>query len=450
MSTHRANDSTTQPPCAWPGRKGVPPEQQLLGLAKPKQMPAKIIQDGPVNRSVAILPGLGLSPPPRLGLPGKPTMGLPGKPMMGLPTKPTMGLPMKPTNLISKSSQEALFVPLNEACGAKPSSWKVSDSSLSCVPEHHFLERTHRFISNTSATVVSTRISDCLRDFSIEAKYDDDKAKATCKNKLMDKYRITLFRGRGDYEHGVIVEVQRRSGSSVSFMRDCRAILDAADGEIVDERPSYEVPPIPEALKKVDIPICMPNSTTIAAGLLKKHDNESKILGTELLCFDTDYTKTDMKTALAITKSIFDEKSSILQTITPIIETPKFEQNEDDSYEKLYFLTLQLFNNLVYAAKEGGILLEIVYKYSWFMDKFVPLLIDIIKNCASQLQVATLAAKTLNCLASASAELRNTTERLGVSSMYMDISHYASCHHADLAQECLEFKTFPSSQPLNI
>mmetsp|Transcript_12405 Transcript_12405/g.15511 ORF Transcript_12405/g.15511 Transcript_12405/m.15511 type:complete len:455 (+) Transcript_12405:132-1496(+) len=454
MSTQRANDSTTQPRCAWPGRPGMPPEQQLIGLAKPKKMSTKIIEDGPVNRSVAILPSLGLIPPPRLGLPGKPTMGLPGKPMIGLPTKPTMGLPTKPTTgLVSKTrqdSQDILFDPQNEDRGAKPSNWKVSDSSISCVPEHHFLERTHRFISHTSATVVSTRISDYLRDCSIEAKYDDNKAKAICKNKSMDKYRITLFRGRGEYEHGVIVEVQRRSGSSVSFMRDCRAILDAADGELFDDKPSCEVPPIPEALKSVDIPISMPDSTTVAAGLLKKHDSESKILGTEILCFGTDCTKTDPKTALATTKSIFDEKSSIFQEIINIIETPKFEQNEDCSYEKLYFLNLQLFYNLVNVAKEGSILVDIVYKYRWFTEKLVPLLINVIRNCPSRIQDATVAAKTLNCLASASDEMRNMAKRLDVSSMYMDVSHYASCHHADFAQECLEFKTLFSPQPLNI
>ena len=46
------------------------------------------------------------------------------------------------------------------------------------------------------------------------------------------EFRIRLYRGRGEYKHGIIVEVQRRSGFNLSYMHDVYAILDAAEGKL--------------------------------------------------------------------------------------------------------------------------------------------------------------------------------------------------------------------------
>eukprot|EP00586_Coscinodiscus_wailesii_P015005 CAMPEP_0172506726 /NCGR_PEP_ID=MMETSP1066-20121228/197688_1 /TAXON_ID=671091 /ORGANISM="Coscinodiscus wailesii, Strain CCMP2513" /LENGTH=462 /DNA_ID=CAMNT_0013283887 /DNA_START=147 /DNA_END=1535 /DNA_ORIENTATION=- len=457
MSARQANDSATQSPCPWPGRPGAPTEtEKILGLSKPMKMPSKIIEDAPVNRSVAMLPQLGLITPPKVGLLSKPSMGLPMKPVMGIPsktcigqpsrpstnlnTKPAVGLPWKPPmERHSQSKHQDFIIPSNDMWAAKPSNWKVLDSSLSCVPEHYFLERTHRFISSTPATVVSTRISDCLRDCSIEAKFDNAKAKAICKNKSMDKYRINLFRGRGDYKHGVIVEVQRRTGSSVTFMRDCRIILDAADGEVFDDKPSCEMPPVPEKLKRENI-VCPMSDSTIAIRLFENHGIETRILGAELLCFSTDCTKTDLKTAIAATRNILDEKSSAFNVITTVIEDYECLQNENESYEKLFFLSLQLLNNLVSIARRHSILHDIMINYSWFTETFIPILFDVMKNCYSKLQVATIATKTLNSLASASDEFSSKVKELEKSCMFIDVSKNAPYHHAEFAQECSHFK----------
>jgi hypothetical protein len=85
-----------------------------------------------------------------------------------------------------------------------------------------------------------------LRDRSIEATYSGGgtgggAAKAKCVTSDGVDFRVRLYRGRNAYRHGIIVEVQRRFGSSFAFHRDTQAILDAAVGG----KGSAAVPAVP-------------------------------------------------------------------------------------------------------------------------------------------------------------------------------------------------------------
>ena len=57
------------------------------------------------------------------------------------------------------------------------------------------------------------------------------KAKAKCVSKDNVEFNVRLFKGKNQFDHGVIVEVQRRQGFSVFYHRDAVAILDAAEGK---------------------------------------------------------------------------------------------------------------------------------------------------------------------------------------------------------------------------
>lgn len=125
-----------------------------------------------------------------------------------------------------KQQQDAQSKPPKGGFERRPFLWTLS--SVPTLPEFHSLERTAVFVPTTIPSDVSSRISVILRERSIEAQYDDAKAKVKCTTAEGVDFRIRLYRGRGRYSHGIIVEVQRRFGTSLVFHNDTISILDGA------------------------------------------------------------------------------------------------------------------------------------------------------------------------------------------------------------------------------
>jgi len=159
-----------------------------------------------------------------------PTMIMPSlKPLPTMPPSAMMGhqgggsaatidtSPMKVVQQKQKQVKTTRFV------------WNLS--SAPSLPEFHPLERTAVFIPHSIPSDIAPRISSILRERSIEAQYDDSKAKVKCTTEEGVDFRIRLYRGRGRYNHGIIVEVQRRFGTSLVFHNDTQAILDSAEGK---------------------------------------------------------------------------------------------------------------------------------------------------------------------------------------------------------------------------
>jgi hypothetical protein len=154
------------------------------------------------------------------------------------------------------------------------SNWDVHDSKLSAIPPLHppIPPNCMTYIGDTSSTpsIIASRISECLRKRSIVVEYVSDGAtpNATCLNQDGVLFEVCLYQGgkgtitgqrRGkyvddsmnstldvtfgsassptnrsamaDFSHGVIVECMRIRGDTISFHRDCRAILSSARGD---------------------------------------------------------------------------------------------------------------------------------------------------------------------------------------------------------------------------
>lgn len=161
-----------------------------------------------------------------------PTMIMPS--LGPLPTMPeTRSSVVKPTvfqkrDLVSSETIQKLELRRSETKSTL-FSWKLS--AVPVLPELHSLEKTATFVPNALPIEVSSRISDVLRERSIEAQYENEKAKVKCTTVEGVDFRIRLYRGRGRYNHGIIVEVQRRFGNSYVFHSDTQAILDGAQGK---------------------------------------------------------------------------------------------------------------------------------------------------------------------------------------------------------------------------
>lgn len=118
-----------------------------------------------------------------------------------------------------------------DVTSARP--WNVQDESVPILPQFHPLDRSAVFVLGTTAPVIAERIQNVLRERSIAAAYDTEGAKVKCLNKDNVDFRIRLYRGRGEFQNGFIVEVQRRDGFVLGYHMDVFAILDAAEGKEV-------------------------------------------------------------------------------------------------------------------------------------------------------------------------------------------------------------------------
>ena len=190
---------------------------------------------------------------------------------------------------------------------APPAIWTPSE--LRTVPAFYPLEKSSRLVEDDTAAAVAARLSNCLRQMSIHAVYDNDTACLwTSENVEM---HLSLWKTPPTSpQQGIVVELQRRSGDSIAFHRYSRTILDAALGLLdmdvleIDDDIIYS--------KKVQRLLMMElrnsadkeehetavQAIEIAHGLLMKDRMDARVLGLESLCLLTDPRKTGFITSM--------------------------------------------------------------------------------------------------------------------------------------------------------
>lgn len=159
------------------------------------------------------------------------------------------------------------------AAGKSGALWDIQDKDVHTLPEFHPLETTAVFVPNSFAPDVAGRVSDVLRTRSIAATFDNSKAKVSCISEDGVDFRIRLYRGKGKFSHGIIVEVQRRFGFSMSFHVDTVAILDAAEGKVGAAPVPVAIPPayVPTSQEAAPpLPQTSLSSLKIASEMLSK------------------------------------------------------------------------------------------------------------------------------------------------------------------------------------
>jgi len=124
-------------------------------------------------------------------------------------------------------------------------SWNVDDLNLNPKPDFYPLEQTATFVPHCKPSEVASRVADFLLERNVNATFNGLKAKAKCVSKDNVEFNVRLYKGQKQFDHGVIVEVQRRYGFSVYYHRDAIGILDAAEGKVPLEpleEPSFHFP----------------------------------------------------------------------------------------------------------------------------------------------------------------------------------------------------------------
>eukprot|EP00566_Odontella_aurita_P013412 CAMPEP_0113561832 /NCGR_PEP_ID=MMETSP0015_2-20120614/20193_1 /TAXON_ID=2838 /ORGANISM="Odontella" /LENGTH=449 /DNA_ID=CAMNT_0000463667 /DNA_START=91 /DNA_END=1437 /DNA_ORIENTATION=+ /assembly_acc=CAM_ASM_000160 len=378
-----------------------------------------IEEEQPMMRSVAVIgapssAARALCPPPSLGRAAPNSTGLP-------PSLKRNGL----GGILKKSDGPQLSkAPVGlghsqlKSKGRRESyrTWKVS--SVESLPDDFPLERTSRHIPDADAPVVSARISDCLRDRSIEAKYDDLKAIAKCRTQDFVSFKIRLFSGREDVEGGgIIVEVQRRKGSSHCFMKDCRAVLSAAEGgsadNVEDETMIYLKRPVSDmaCLKGVQVSDDNTEQDIETPKRLLSDDNyDSHILGMESVEKLTNPLHAAPEVVVLAAKSVIlpvtspeirDSISNLLKhgCLRPDEAVLTGPEGDNDFNEQMHHLALTSVLNAVRATAKDGTLADAVSQQSdWFSHVLIPALVEDIRNAPDRAHDARTAIECLKSL----------------------------------------------------
>ena len=229
-----------------------------------------------------------------------------------------------------------------------PFRWRLAE--VPTLPEFHPLERTAVFVENSSPSEVSSRISTVLRQRSIEASYDDEKAKVRCRTCAGVDFRVRLYRGRGNYNHGIIVEVQRRFGYSIDFHSDTKAILEAAEG-----LPTPPPPPNANNIPLVsDVDDDYDETSTSGASSLKMiskmlghagHDSHHLALQTLLSL--TDAHKMGSSTARSVATELLKPENEVGTKLVDYI----ISQHDEDEVFNLQVMALTILANALSAVR---------------------------------------------------------------------------------------------------
>jgi hypothetical protein len=311
---------------------------------------------------------------------------------------------------------------------ALPPCWQVKTDALEMASFP--LEHTHREIPGVEAEEVCSRISEALRVLSIEAEFDDEKAKAKCRTSDYACFRIRLYAG-SDEGQPVIVECQRRSGPGMSFMQSCRAILCAAEGKtLTSEASKKKVPPFMKCpvanmkcLQGVKPPSAADREAELAsalnkaAELLHKDQHDSCVLGMEHLCVLTDPLKTCPETAMKASKIIVvsgdDDTYNIREEMTALLErdgvSPDFDHADvgQNHADRLRHVALLVFSNSLALIAKDGSLESAIQQDEWFDEFLIPNLMDQVRCAKTSPNNASVATCCLNSLMSCSTVARS-------------------------------------------
>ena len=266
-----------------------------------------------------------------------------------------------------------------------PKGWNLTEAPT--LPEFFPLERTAVFVPDVpkdKADVVATRVSNMLRELSIDATYDNVKAKAKCMTAENVDFRVRLFRGRNQYNHGIIVEVQRRFGFSVDFHNQTTAILDAAKGKIPRIPPSVTgLPEMSDSEDEYDASVSS-CSLEFVSKMLNHPAYDARSLGLKTLSALTDPIKMGHTTARKVSMALFEPGSDVGAKVVEIVQDDTVDPDETFGLRLMAMTTL--CNGI--QAVSGDI-----SAYVW--DKLRPTFIKILRSASDNPQMAYLATRSI-------------------------------------------------------
>jgi len=325
--------------------------------------------------------------PSRKVAPGGSGAGISFAPMA--PSFAPMGMDMSSMNARPQKAaaiSQPLHMQQRQHTSATPFRWRLAE--VPTLPEFHPLERTAVFCEHTSASEVTSRVSSILRKLSVEASYDDDKAKVKCVSASGVEFRVFLYRGRREYSHGIIVEVQRRFGYSMDFEEITRAILDAAQGlpaAAISAATTGYLPMVVDDEEDVPPPPSGASSLRMISMMFGNQGYDSDYLALQTLASLTDASRMGAATAKSVSTELLVPGNEVGTKLTQLIV-----KNPSDDLVNLQVLALTILANALSAIK--GKISEDLH------EAVRPKLVQVLENATeSNILLAQQAARYIEC-----------------------------------------------------
>lgn len=283
-----------------------------------------------------------------------PTMIMPS--LGPLPTMPPTSRALRSarmTKLLEARKPKLLDSSKYKLKGFDKESWSWTHSHVPVLPESHNLERTSAFIPNANPIKVAAGISDVLRQRSIEAHYENGKAKVKCTTVEGVDFLVHLYRGRGRYSHGIIVEVRRMFGTSYVFHNDTQAIFDGAQGKTRAPLASNNLPKVSDGDQESEDTPSSASSLEMVAKMMRLPGFDSQYLGLQMLSPLVTAERLSPSMARAVASSLLNDDSEVgLKVLNYIIKdinttgkketTPDvFEDDDEDEGDDENFMILR-------------------------------------------------------------------------------------------------------------
>mmetsp|Transcript_6465 Transcript_6465/g.9522 ORF Transcript_6465/g.9522 Transcript_6465/m.9522 type:complete len:394 (+) Transcript_6465:66-1247(+) len=225
--------------------------------------------------------------------------------------------------------------------------WDLRDAPT--LPEFHPLDRASVFCPHTSVDVVANRIAKTLYERSVEGNFDNEKAKVKCLTSYNVEFRIFVYRGQDHYSHGVIVEVQRRSGASVLFVQDSQAILDAVQGKIPAalRESDAEAPLVSDTEDDNDDAKVALSSLNFVEKMLAYERSDATLLGLQTLSSLTDPAKMGAGTSSSVSTALVTDGNVVGGKVFNMITTRRPNEDElDEQYDLAVSITANVLRNV--------------------------------------------------------------------------------------------------------
>jgi len=202
-------------------------------------------------------------------------------------------------------------------------------------------------------------------------------------------FRICLlYQGRSGFQHGIIVEVQRRFGTSLHFHSDAQAILDdVMQGKTPAPVQKNVLPEVSD--EDSDMDECPPppsgsSSLAMVERMLAFPGFDAQYLGLQTLSALVDPDKMSPQTARRTAQALLKAQSAVGEEILGYITTRK---TNNESHNRLRIMAL--VGILVNSTKASGIIPD------FFRLALRPVLLDDLMDAKANPLAALLAAKCM-------------------------------------------------------
>jgi len=312
------------------------------------------------------------------------------------------------------------------------------------VPVWYHLDRNYKVVTGFDVHVIAQEIVKVNKNMGVDAKYNSAKGTALLFTPDSVEIAINLFQEK----KGIVVEVQRRDGDSVSFHKYCRCILLASSGELDHSQLLDTLKPdlpLPENFGTADNARIDPakEALTVTAGLLCKEEYDALSLGMEGLVSMTDLTMSGSAVALLSSRAVLMEnddeaQSTIHKKILEILKHWNTEFSDASLQDHATFMVnralLVLSNSLnVMCTKGSKQELQVIYKLLR-QEGILLCLSQILDHVQVRPHDAMLSVKSLLILVKYSPEALYDASVDGLKSILEKANQYGRQRHSDLAR----------------